>query len=190
MPELNLFGEEFVARDPERWASMSGDFQTPIAVCRFMVSLLQALPDPVTAVLEPTKGKGNIVTALEESGYTVYAPENYWAMQKRRFDAVVMNPPFSSKYANMFGAPVHLNKSGMMVGYHILKECMEMSDEVVALMPWFTVSDSDVRVRALKAYGFRGVYSLPRKTFDYTRIQTVVLHLVRGWEGEITFKFL
>ncbi len=97
-----------------------------------------------------------------------------------------MNPPFSSKSA--FGLPAELDKTGMRIGYHILKECMEMSDNVIALMPWFTLVDSDVRMRELKAWGIKSITALPRKTFQYARIQTCVLELDKNFKGDAIFK--
>jgi hypothetical protein len=63
-----------------------------------------------------------------------------------------------------------------------------MSDRVIALMPWFTISDSDVRLRSLKKWGLRSVTALPRKTFQFARVQTCVLELVKGWQLETHFK--
>lgn len=65
-----------------------------------------------------------------------------------------------------------------------------MSDHVIALVPWFTISDSDVRLRSLKRWGLKSVTALPRKTFEYVRIQTVVLELEKGFKGETIFKVL
>lgn len=161
---------------------ISVDFQTPPEVCKYMASLI---PTGTRTVLEPTPGIGNIVAQL--SGYEVTAPADYFVLDKRqRFDSVVMNPPFSSKSA--FGVPEHLNRSGMRLGYIILMECMGMSDNVIALMPWFTLSDSDVRLRALKKFGMKSLTALPRKTFEYVRIQTVVMELQKGYKGETAFK--
>jgi hypothetical protein len=193
MPELkngrgDLFGNEVIDIDREKWHTMSNSFQTPTEVCRYMVNLLAI--DCCVEILEPTAGNGNIVNALRKAEYEVFAPENYWTMERRRFAGVVMNPPFSGKYANMAGSPEHLKKKGMAVGYYILQECMTMADEVVALMPWYTISDSDVRVRRLKEFGIVGLHSLPRKTFDYARIQTVIIHLRRGWKEDAIFKFV
>lgn len=158
------------------------DFQTPPGVCKYMASLV---PPGTKTVLEPTPGIGNIVAQL--TGYNVTAPTNYFDLDKKqRFDCVVMNPPFSSKSA--FGVPQHLNRSGMRLGYIILQECMGMSDNVIALMPWFTLSDSDVRLRALKKYGMKSLTALPRKTFEYVRIQTVVIELQKGYKGETAFR--
>lgn len=161
---------------------ISVDFQTPPNVCKYMVSLI---PAGARTVLEPTPGIGNLVAQL--AGYEVTAPSDYFNLDKnQRFDCVVMNPPFSSKSA--FGVPEHLNKAGMRLGYHILTECMNLSDNVIALMPWFTLSDSDVRLKALKKYGMKSLTALPRKTFEYVRIQTVVIELRKGYKGETAFK--
>lgn len=161
---------------------ISTEFQTPPEVCKYMVSLI---PAGAKSILEPTPGMGNLVAQL--TGYEVTAPSNYFDLDKtQRFDGIVMNPPFSSKSA--FGVPEHLNKHGMRLGYHILTECMGMSDNVIALMPWFTLSDSDVRLRALKKYGMKSLTALPRKTFEYVRIQTVVIELQKGYKGETAFK--
>ena len=161
----------------------ANDFQTPIEVCHYMVRML---PLGVRTVLEPTPGVGNIVNALVRAGYSVTAPANFFTIQESRFDAIVMNPPFSGKYA--FGVPDGLEKHGMRLGYHILTKCLHMSDNVIALMPWFTISDSDVRLRALKTWGLKSITALPRKTFDYARIQTVVLELQKGYIGMTEFK--
>lgn len=163
----------------------TNDFQTPDEVCKYMVSMLTI---PSGSVLEPTPGKGGLVRALEDR-FLVTAPENYFLLDKdRKFDAVVMNPPFSSRYAFLEGAPDHFLKTGMRFGYEILKQCMDKAPEIIALMPWFTLSDSDLRLRYPKKFGMVSITALPRKTFRYARIQTVVIHLVKGYPGETLFK--
>ena len=164
----------------EKWLT---DFQTPVPVCNYMASLVFYHG---SLVLEPTPGTGNLSKALAAAGHEVYSPQDFFQMTPRSFDAVVMNPPFSSRYA--FGVPPELNKYGMRLGYHILTECMKMSKSVIALMPWFTISDSDVRLRAIKRYGLLSVTALPRRTFRYARIQTVVLHLQKGFDGDTIFR--
>lgn len=163
------------------------NFQTPIDKCRYMVDLL---PEWVVTVLEPTPGLGNIVQALEEKNkYEITAADDYFLIDKsKRYDAIVMNPPFSSKSADMTNAPEGYEIKGMKLGYHILKECMEMSDFIVALMPWFTISDSDVRMRYFKDFGIKSLTPLPRKTFQYARIQTVVMVLEKGYKQDTIFK--
>lgn len=164
----------------------SQDFQTPLEVARYMAAMV---PDTYKTILEPTPGQGCIVNALKEMGanYDITTPEDFFGLDKgSRFDCIVMNPPFSHKYA--FNVPAHLNKAGMRLGYHILLECMQMSDHVIALMPWFTISDSDVRLRLLYKWGLKSITALPRKTFQFARIQTCVFELEKGYKGETFFK--
>lgn len=160
------------------------DFQTPVPVASYMADMV---PYGSVSVLEPTKGQGTIVNQLVKRGYQVTAPDDYFLMPFQRFDSIVMNPPFSAKYAFLDNAKGDFTKHGMRLGYHILKECMEMSDSVIALMPWFTISDSDVRLRYLKNYGLKSLTALPRKTFQYARIQTVVIELSKGYTGTTQF---
>ena len=51
-------------------------------------------------------------------------------------------------------------------------------------MPWFTISDSDVRIRKLRNFGLVSLTLLHRKTFHYTRIQTVIIHLQKDYNGQ------
>ena len=156
------------------------EFQTPTSVVEFMCSLI---PEGTVSVLEPTPGEGNILSALTD--YSVTAPDNFFALDPSRFDCIIMNPPFSLKYA--FGVPEELNLKGLRLGYFILLECMKMSDKIIALMPLFTISDSDVRMRYLKSFGLKSITILPRKTFKYVRIQTCVFELERGWSEKTIF---
>lgn len=159
------------------------DFQTPINVCEYMVSMV---PPGTKTVLEPTPGIGNILSRLD--GYQVTAPKDFFTMPRSKWDCIVMNPPFSSKSAFMENAPADFEERGMRLGYYFLTECMNMSDEVIALMPWFTISNSDVRLRYLRDYGIKSITALPRKTFQYARIQTCVLQLSKGFKGDTLFK--
>jgi len=161
------------------------NFQTPVPVCEYMANMV---PSGTRTVLEPTPGIGNLVKALEKRQFDVLAPNDFFLLDKRSFARIVMNPPFSHKSAFLDNAPVDLPHSGMAVGYHILNECMQMSDVVIALMPWFTISSSDKRLRTLKKFGLKSLTALPRKTFQYARIQTVVMELNKGYKGETVFK--
>lgn len=166
---------------------MADLYQTPIEVGEYMASLL---PEGVQKVLEPTPGDGNLVKVLNERGYEVTAPEDFFLLDKGQwFDAVFMNPPFSSKSGISTNAPVDY-PTGMNFGYQIFFECLELSDIVIALMPWFTISASDVRLRFLIDYGLKSVTLLPRKTFNYARIQTCVFELRKGYKGTTEFKAL
>lgn len=161
------------------------DFQTPMEVCHYMAAMV---PPTARKVLEPTPGVGNLVRACEKRGLDVIAPKDFFLLEPAKYDCIVMNPPFSAKYAYLDNAQGDYTKHGMRLGYHILQQCMEMSDHVIALMPWFTISDSDVRLRYLKSFGLRSVTALPRKTFQYARIQTMVLELERGYQRGTEFK--
>jgi hypothetical protein len=101
-----------------------------------------------------------------------------------------MNPPFTSKSAHIVNAPDGAESKGMKLGYYILLECLKMSDSVIALMPWFTLADSDVRMRYLKGWGIKSITALPRKTFEYARIQTVIIELRKDWKPETIFRTL
>ncbi len=160
------------------------EFQTPHQVCKYMVSLI---PENAKTILEPTPGIGNITNLL--SKYNLTAPEDFFLLQKDKcYDCIVMNPPFSDKSAFLHNAPINFNEKGMRLGYYFLTECMKMSDNVIALMPWFTISDSDVRLRFLKNFGLKSLTALPRKTFQYARIQTVIIELQKGYTAETIFK--
>lgn len=159
------------------------NFQTPLDVCQYMASMV---PDGAVTILEPSPGLGNIVSKL--SGYQVKAADDFFLLDpNERYDAIVMNPPFSSKSAFMDNAPAGYEHRGMKLGYYFLTECMNRSDNVIALMPWFTISDSDVRLRMIKRFGLKSITALPRKTFQYARIQTCVLNMQKGYKGETEF---
>lgn len=163
------------------------NYQTPPAVCEYMVDMV---PDWAKTVLEPTPGIGNIVNSLiEKNKYQIVAASDFFLLDySKKYDCVVMNPPISSKSGFLDNAPNYEDIRGMKLGYFILKECMKMSDNIIALMPWYTISDSDVRMRYLKNYGIKSLTALPRKTFQYARIQTVVIELENGYKGETIFK--
>jgi type I restriction-modification system DNA methylase subunit len=164
------------------------NFQTPPAIAEYMAQLL--LYKNIRTVLEPTPGAGALVRAATSLGFKVTAPKDFFLLRPRRYDGIIMNPPFSTPYANISNAGMDFTKRGLRVGYHILAECMKRSDNIVALMPWFTISDSDVRLRALQAFGLVSLTSLPRSTFAYTRIQTVVIELQAGYNKPTIFKIL
>ena len=163
------------------------NYQTPLEVCNYMADLI---PDDAISILEPTPGMGNIVRVLESRNkFNVHAADDFFLLdQKSKFDCIIMNPPFSSKSAFMDNAPAGAEIHGMKLGYFILQKCMEMSNNVIALMPWYTLSDSDVRMRFLKAYGIKSLTTLPRKTFEYARIQTVIIELHKGYTGDTIFR--
>ena len=141
------------------------DFQTPIWCCQYMKSLV---PEGVKEILEPTPGSGNLVNVLKHD-YSVVSPIDFWHINTRkRFDCIVMNPPFSP----------------MRLGYKILYRCMDMSDNIIALLPWLTIINSEQRTKDIFGFGLRSVTHLPRKTFPGTRVQTCILQMQRGYHGD------
>ena len=144
------------------------DFQTPPVVAKYMASLM---PDHCGTILEPTPGSGNLVRAVTGKG-EITAPGNFENLPRdSRYDWAIMNPPFTP----------------MKEGYRYLKAVMEMSDNIIALLPWFILINSDKRIREIKSFGMVSVTSLPRKAFPSSRIQTCILHLRKGYEGETLF---
>jgi len=143
------------------------NFQTPIATCNYMVSLL---PNNIKTVLEPTPGQGNIVKAL--ANYNVTAPTTDFWKVSGTWDAIVMNPPFTP----------------MNMGYKILFKCMEMSDVIIALMPWLTMINSERRTKRIMDFGLKSITHLPRNTFKGSRVQTCVLEMIHGYKQECIFK--
>jgi hypothetical protein len=144
------------------------DFQTPEWLCEFMIHLL---PTGIVSVLEPTPGRGNLVRAL--AGYQVTAPGEFWTVSGR-FDAAVMNPPFTP----------------MAQGYRILYAVMEMSDVVIALMPWLTLINSKHRTKDIETFGLKEVVHLPRDVFPGSRVQTCILNMRKGYAGKTSLRFL
>lgn len=144
-------------------------FQTPKIVAEYMASMV---PSNSGTILEPTPGLGSIVKALKGKG-KIIAPLNFEEIEKdRRFDYVVMNPPFTP----------------MAEGYRYLDECMQMSDNIIALLPWLVLINSERRMKKIQDFGFVSVTSLPRKTFPGSRIQCCILELKKGYEGNTEMK--
>lgn len=180
---------------------MHTQYQTKPIYCDYMVQLAEELIGNDTfIVFEPTPGQCNLVRALSNSEKVeaVIAPDDYFIHKQRtkmyfddlkgKYPIIVANPPFSSPSVNVENAPEEWqNLKGMAVGYKFLEEFMEQSDNLVVLVPWFTISDSDVRFRKIREFGLISVTPLPRKAFDYARIQTVILQMQKGYTGETKF---
>jgi hypothetical protein len=156
------------------------DFQTPPEVCKFMADLAGSyvMFNDKLRILEPTKGTGNLVYALKNNynfqSSNIITPDNFWDVQDtEKFDIVVMNPPFSP----------------MELGYKILYRCMNMSDIIIALMPWLTIINSEKRTNDIINFGLRSVTHLPRKVFKGSRVQCCILEMKKGWYNETLFQF-
>ena len=141
------------------------NFQTPEWVCKEMVKLI---PQGTETILEPTHGFGNLVKEL--AGYAVTVPDDFWKAEGR-YDAVVMNPPFSP----------------MAEGYRILYRCMEMTDTIIAVMPWLTLINSERRTKDITKWGLKSVTHLPRWAFRGARVQCCILFMVKGYNGRTDF---
>ena len=146
------------------------NFQTPKNICKYMASFL---PKNAGSILEPTAGQGNLVKELEQYG-SVFAPEDFDLMIENKFDWIVMNPPFS---------PVKQ-------GYNILYKCMDMSNNIIALMPYLTIINGKKRTKDIMNWGLKSITHLPRSVFKGSRVQTCILEMNKEWKGDTVFKTL
>jgi len=165
---------------------ISEQFQTPPFVARYMISLI---PDGVKTVLEPTPGQGNIVKELN-GRYEVIAPQDFFLWQAERVDCVVMNPPFTDKEVVIENAPREVKKlKGADIGYWLLYQMLDISDNVIALVPWYAVINSKKRVVEYMRYGLVSVTNLSRSVFK-TRVQVCILQFCKGYENKTEFRQL
>jgi len=147
----------------------SVEFQTPKIVADYMASLI---PYDCGTILEPTPGIGNLVNCVKHKG-VVIAPINYEDIPKdARYNWVIMNPPFSP----------------MKEGYRYLKEAMRMTDNIIALLPWLILINSQRRMNDIIDYGLVSITNLPRKAFPGSRIQVCILEMKKGFNDDTTFK--
>lgn len=145
------------------------DFQTPSDVCDYMASFVRG---DNLRILEPTPGEGNLVKSLSLRG-EVTAPLDFFTLPPNLvYDYVVMNPPFSP----------------MKLGYAVLFDCMNRSDNIIALMPWLTLINGERRAAILVDFGLKSVTHLPRTVFKGSRVQTCILELQRGYCGETVLR--
>jgi len=150
---------------------MNNNFQTPVWCCKYMRYLI---PKQVTTVLEPTAGEGNLVNILKNH-YEVTSPKDFWKLKvTEKFDCIVMNPPFTP----------------MELGYKILNQCMKMSDNIIALMPWLVLINSEKRTKDIFSYGLKSVTHLPRSTFSGARVQTCILQMKRLYKNDTIFRHI
>jgi len=152
------------------------NFQTPINICKYMVSFLPK--DKELSVLEPTPGKGNLVKELKNysKNIIVHETENFdnINLNINYFDYIVMNPPFSP----------------MKQGYEILYKCMNLTNNIIALMPYLTIINGEKRTNDIMDYGLKSITHLPRSTFKGSRVQTCILEMEKFYKGNTIFKLL
>jgi len=146
------------------------DFQTPDWVCKVMASRINELVDYPYTILEPTQGEGNLVRAINEiyPSSKIYTPVNFFKFNEP-VDVVVGNPPFSP----------------MSLGYDILERCFELSDNIMMLMPWLALINSQKRTQLYREHGLKKVIHLPRTAFKGSRVQTCIMIFRRGHRGKI-----
>lgn len=154
-------------KDYKDWGD---NFQTPINICKYMASFL---PKNAGLILEPTSGKGNLVKELQPYG-NVIVPDNIYKMLESKFDWIVMNPPFTP----------------MKQGYEILYKCMEMTDNIIALMLYLTIINGEKRNSDIMNWGLKSITHLPRNTFKGARVQTCILEMKRGYNADTIFRTL
>lgn len=139
--------------------------------------------DEKISVLEPTPGKGNLQKVLKNHNHNIelYSPkgnyfeeEDYMFFSNKTFDWVVANPPFSP----------------MALGYKILYECMNLSTNIIALMPYLTIINGEKRTGDIMRWGLKSITHLPRSTFKGSRIQTCILEMKKGYTGDTIFKLI
>ena len=152
------------------------NFQTPLWVCKYMAD---SIIGNNLNILEPTPGAGNLVNELKSRGHNVRAPKDFYnevyiEALFPKFEYVVMNPPFTP----------------MDVGYKILYDCMELSNNIIALMPWLTIINSQKRTRTLLEFGLESITHLPRNAFPGSRVQTCILQLNNECHGDRIIKFI
>lgn len=152
------------------------NFQTPIWVCKVMASLVDT---DVERILEPTPGKGNLARVLHEnfSSAEIVCPSgDFFSMNAQDIlvDCVVANPPFS---------PTAL-------GYRMLERFFEFSGNVIVLMPWVVLINSEKRTNDLVKRGLSRIIHLPRRAFRGARVQTCILKFSEGYDRDIIFDII
>ena len=148
------------------------DFQTPGWVCKIMTKMISEVIESPKTILEPTPGTGNLITAIYQRypKSLIYAPDDFYQFDKK-VDCIVGNPPFTP----------------MKAGYEILERCFELSDNIIFLMPWLALINSEKRTQLYMDRGLKKVVHLPRKAFPMSRVQTCIMQLQEGYHDEIIF---
>lgn len=158
------------------------NFQTPPVVCDHMAKMAKDCNvigiNSYLTVLEPTPGKGNLVGALNDHGFVVYGPGSldFWVspvnVYSSKYDFVVMNPPFF---------PIKEME-------RFILRAQELSNNVIMLIPYIYIINSERRLNQLKSFGMVSITNLPRKTFPKSRVQTCIVHLKKNHSGDTLFK--
>jgi hypothetical protein len=78
----------------------------------------------------------------------------------------------------------------MKMGYEILYKCMDMSDNIIALMPYLAIINGEKRTNDIMSFGLKSITHLPRSVFKGSRVQTCILEMSKGYKGDTIFKTL
>ncbi len=150
------------------------DFQTPEWVCKLMIDLIiiKSIDDIPNTILEPTAGEGNLVKAINTRfpNSIIYTPRRFEDFNTK-VDYIIANPPFTP----------------MKYGYTILNKCFELSDNLIFLMPWLSIINSERRTKKYIENGLKTIIHLPRKAFSGSRVQTCILMFQKKYRGDIIF---
>lgn len=147
------------------------DFQTPDWVCDIMTELILGYPE---TILEPTPGAGNLFQSISKRlpKSIIYAPKHFEEFNIERVDLIVANPPFTP----------------MSQGYQLLDRFFDISDNIIILMPWLALINSESRTKRYIDHGLKEIHHLPRRAFPGSRVQACILVFQKGYNGEIRFK--
>lgn len=159
--------------DEHAGVEVSMQFQTPEWVCEIMAKMIYDISPFPETILEPTSGEGNLVKAIESEHITpfIYTPSNFFEFDKR-VDCIVGNPPFTP----------------MKLGYAILERCFELSDNIIFLMPWLSLINSEKRTELYFNKGLKTITHLPRRAFNGSRVQTCIMQFQDGYRGDVIFR--
>ena len=149
------------------------NFQTPEWVCNIMAEIVKGTPK---TILEPTKGAGNLLKVLHTRfpETTIHAPDKYEDYDKGKVDYIIANPPFTP----------------MTTGYKMLESFFEISDNIIILMPWLALINSEKRTKLYMESGLNEIIHLPRKAFNGSRVQTCILVFEHGYDGDVNFNYV
>ena len=147
------------------------DFQTPEWVCNLMAGLIPGHPE---TILEPTPGAGNLAKAIDRRypSSIIYTPEQFEKFDLHSVDCIVANPPFTP----------------MSMGYKLLDRFFVLSENIIILMPWLALINSERRTKSYIEHGLKQIIHLPRKAFSGSRVQTCILVFEKDYHGDIIFK--
>lgn len=145
---------------------MTDDFQTPAWVCCLVV---RRIPLSAKTILEPTPGEGNLVKAIKAQfpKATVYE-----GMPFHCVDCIVANPPFTP----------------MRLGYEMLDTFFKLSGNIIIIMPWLALINSQKRTHEYIERGLKQIIHLPRSAFAGSRVQACILIFEKGYQGDIRFQ--